>query len=122
MVDHEGERRFWRVPFHSTAVLSDGSATVHAGHLHDISLKGVLFEADGGWQGELGRQYQLRLELSPVVAICMQVTAMNVKDDCVGLRCDEIDIDSMTALRRLISLNAGDDAQLERDLSALVRS
>jgi len=37
------------------------------------------------------------------------------------LRCDEIDLDSITALRRLIELNAADPALLERELGALVR-
>ena len=36
-----------------------------------------------------------------------------------GLRCDSIDLDSVTHLRRLIELQLGDPALLERDLAEL---
>ena len=37
-----------------------------------------------------------------------------------GLHCLAIDIDSVTHLRRLVELNLGDPALLEREVSALV--
>ncbi len=46
---------------------------------------------------------------------------VHVEGRHVGLRCDEIDLESITALRRLIELNAADPALLERELGALVR-
>jgi hypothetical protein len=36
------------------------------------------------------------------------------------LLCESIDLDSITHLRRLVELNAGDPALLERELTALV--
>ena len=38
----------------------------------------------------------------------------------IGIACRSIDLDSITVLRRLIELNLGDAALLERDLQALV--
>jgi hypothetical protein len=38
----------------------------------------------------------------------------------VGLRCDRLDVDSMSHLRRLVELNLGDPALLERDLQSLI--
>jgi hypothetical protein len=40
----------------------------------------------------------------------------------VGLRCREIDIESIAHLRRLVELNLGDEDLLERELSALISS
>jgi hypothetical protein len=37
------------------------------------------------------------------------------------LRCDSIDLDSITHLRRLVELNAGDPRELDRELAILIR-
>lgn len=121
MVEHTERRRFRRVPFDGRAELVDASDTVHAGRVYDLSLKGALFEAEGPWQAQVGESVRFRLELSAEAAVCMQMTVVYEKDDCIGLRCDEIDLDSITSLRRLVTLNAGDESELERDLSALAR-
>lgn len=42
----------------------------------------------------------------------MQATVMHVEGRNIGLRCDEIDIDSITTLRRVIELNAADPVLL----------
>ena len=45
---------------------------------------------------------------------------MHVDGANVGLRCDNIDLDSITHLRRLVELNVGDHNILERDLASLI--
>jgi hypothetical protein len=50
----------------------------------------------------------------------MSTTVTHVAGRRVGLRCDNIDIDSVTHLRRLVELNAGDPNLLDRELSALI--
>ena len=115
----EERRDFWRVPFHSLARLTCASGIMREGHLHDISLKGALLEMVTDWQGNPGDHCRLELDLSPEISIRMQTTVKHVEGRCMGLRCDEIDIDSITALRRLVELNSGDPELLERELSAL---
>ena len=39
----------------------------------------------------------------------------------IGLQCESIDLDSITHLRRLVELNAGDPALLDRELSSLLK-
>ncbi len=39
-------RHFWRAPFHSPAWLVRADGSIHAGQVHDVSLKGALFEVD----------------------------------------------------------------------------
>ncbi len=117
----QGERRnFSRVAFNAKVSLVDPAHATHAARLHDVALKGALVELDDAWQAQLGEHCAFRLELSPQVAIEMQMTVVHVQGRRVGLRCDAIDLDSITALRRLVSLNAGDPQLLERDLRALI--
>ena len=40
--------------------------------------------------------------------------------DTAGIRCDEMDLDSVSELRRLVELNLGDERMLHRELVALV--
>jgi hypothetical protein len=50
----------------------------------------------------------------------MQGVITHVEGLYIGLACRNIDLDSVTHLRRLVELNLGDVALLERELSALV--
>jgi hypothetical protein len=50
----------------------------------------------------------------------MQTRVAHVEGPQAGLLCISIDIDSVTHLRRLLELNLGDPALLERELSALI--
>jgi len=117
----EDRRHFWRLPFHTVACLTRADGNVHEGQLHDVSLKGALFEVESGGYCIPGERCRLQIELSEEVPIRMQVTVMHVEGRNAGLRCDEIDLDSITALRRVIELNAADPALLERELSALMQ-
>jgi hypothetical protein len=51
--------------------------------------------------------------------ITMGVRVAHVNDRTAGLRCIEIDLDSLTHLRRLLELNLGDSALLCRELEHL---
>ena len=49
----------------------------------------------------------------------MHVAIVYQKAEETGLRCNAIDIDSITQIRRLVELNLGDETQLNRELSQL---
>lgn len=120
MSQAQERRDFWRAPFHSPARLVDADGVAHAGRLHDLSLKGALLEMPDDWHGQPGERHRLQLELASDVTITMQTTVMHQEGRLIGLRCDEIDLDSVTALRRLVELNSDDPDLLERELSALL--
>ena len=113
-------RAYQRVSFHNAARLTCPQGNAHEGRLHDLSLKGALLELQDEWQGKPGYHCQLLIELSDEVRILMQVTVIHVREHRLGLRCDEIDIDSITNLRRLLALNSDDPELLERDLDHLL--
>ncbi len=115
------ERRdFWRAPFQTLARLTNHEGLTREGHLGDISLKGALLEMEEIGSIRSGDRCRLQIDLSPEISIRMQMTVMHVAGQRLGLRCDEIDLDSITALRRLVELNSGDPILLERELGALV--
>lgn len=121
MIKNDERRQFWRAAFHSPVRVTLHDGTTYA-RLVDISLKGALLDVAASWQGKLGDECQLRLDLAPGTIITMWTTVVHVDKSSVGLRCDSIDLDSVTHLRRLVELNSGDPALLERELAAMVSS
>jgi hypothetical protein len=50
----------------------------------------------------------------------MEVEPTHVNADRVGLKCHNIDIDSVTHLKRMIELNVGNADMLQRELGNLL--
>ncbi|MER2516740.1 MAG: PilZ domain-containing protein [Candidatus Accumulibacter phosphatis] len=90
----------------------------------DLSLRGALVQLPQlPAHAELGpgAAAELRITLDDGgTKICMQTTVVHRKGHRIGLACQGIDVDSVTHLRRLVELNAGDPELLERELSALL--
>ncbi len=112
-------RHFHRVGHDARATLSYAgrawSCTVQ-----DLSLKGCLVRLHSEWQVDPRQAYHLTIHLSDEISIGMDVASCRQQGQNVGLHCVNIDLDSVTRLRRLVELNLGDCALLERDLHALV--
>jgi hypothetical protein len=121
MRDSQDHRLFWRAPFHAAVHLTDATGTWE-GELLDISLEGALLEMSADWPGVLGAKCKLRLDLGQEAVIIMQATVAHLEGTRMGLRCDNLGLDSITHLRRLVELNAGDPNLLERELPALLHS
>ena len=118
---HE-RRRFWRAAFNAPVTLVDDKSSVEA-MLDDISLKGALLEMPAGWSGKKGDHCHLKLKLGadPDQRISMWGKVTHAEGGKIGLQCESIDLDSITHLRRLVELNAGDPALLDRELSSLLK-
>jgi hypothetical protein len=112
-------RHFWRAVFYSPARLTTHDGLCYA-DLEDISLRGALVQVPVGWMGKAGDDCLLQFDLGRDASISMWACVSHVAADHVGLRCTSIDLDSITHLRRLVALNAGDPAVLERELSSLL--
>lgn len=120
--DHSppGRRLFTRIPFEAGVVL-DIAPDKHACSLVDISLKGALVERDLPWYVDIGTPCSLSVELAEDgTSIRMKGTVAHVAQGRLGMRCAEIDLESMTNLRRLVELNLGDEAILNREIHAMV--
>jgi hypothetical protein len=115
----KNRRQFWRAHFHAPVQLAAAGQVTEA-DLYDISLKGALLKLPEGWAGRIGDRCQLWLKLAADAKISMHASIAHIAGRRVGLRCEDIDIDSVTHLRRLVALNSGDSQLLDRELSALL--
>jgi hypothetical protein len=88
--------------------------------LHDISLKGAMVEVGSTWGGRVGDVCKLSLKLASDAMIEMRAVVAHVRGTSVGLRCEQLDLESMTHLRQLVEHNADDPSLLERELAALI--
>jgi hypothetical protein len=116
----KNRRQFWRAHFHSPVQLALHGKVTEA-ELYDISLKGALVKVPTDWEGRQGDRCQLRLNLGTEATISMSADVMHIAGQRVGFECERIDLDSVTHLRRLVELNSGDSAMLDRELAALIR-
>jgi hypothetical protein len=116
---HTETRRFSRITFHTPALLDLPSGRV-ACQLQDISLKGALVEAEGK-SVKAGQTCTLVVQLDASdTVIRMDGEIAHVEGSRIGVKADEMDLDSIGHLRRLVELNLGDDALLHRELAALI--
>jgi hypothetical protein len=120
MNDSTDRRRFWRAAFQAEVQLIDAGGGATATELLDISLKGALIKVPPQWAGRLGDTCRIDLRLADDAEIEMRAIVAHIEGRHVGLRCEDIDLDSITHLRRLVELNAGDAALLERELAVLL--
>ncbi|MEW6353839.1 MAG: PilZ domain-containing protein [Pseudomonadota bacterium] len=112
------QRRHTRFPF-DTSVRLSSPRSKWEGALLDVSLKGILMTRPKTWQGKSAERYQVEFSLDQDVTITMQVSVAHSDAERIGFRCEHIDLDSMSHLKRLVELNLGDEQLLNRELSAL---
>ena len=120
----DDRRHHSRITFHTTAHLLFGDRRVEVKVL-DLSLKGALIQLpDAGLLDDAvaGLICQLNVGLDDAESdqIKMEAKVAHAHGSRIGLLCRNIDLDSVTHLRRLVELNLGDPGLLERELSALI--
>ncbi len=115
-----GKRLFTRIPFETSAVLSTFPGE-HECRLVDISLKGALVERIAPWSIQADSPCSLQIKLANgAITIHLAGEVVHVEAGRLGLRCTEIDLESIINLRRLVELNLGDQAALQREMSAML--
>ncbi len=113
------QRRFKRIPFDAKAEMLCAGDHWHS-KLIDLSLHGALMERPPTWDGKPGDSCLLKISLGDDEAqIKMQTSVVHIETHRIGLICINIDIDSITYLRRFVELNLGNQELLNRELSAL---
>ena len=115
-----GMRRFSRIDFDAPVTLESKGKTWKS-ELLDISLKGALIDRPDDWNGTKGEQSKLFIKLpGSDIHIDMEVELAHLEDQRIGFHCVHIDLDSITNLRRLVELNLGDEALLEREIANML--
>ena len=115
------KRQFTRVGFDASARLICDEQD-WATHLLDISLKGALIRQPRGAANlRLNDSVELNLLLSDEeTELFMRGHIAHLEAGHIGIECEHLDVDSASHLRRLIELNTGSEALLERELEALI--
>lgn len=114
-------RRFSRIPFDAKAHINTEDHDLFLNcQVLDVSLKGLLIEKPGQWQAQMHQPCHIDLLLEQgEIVIEMNTTVAHIDNDTIGFECEQIDLDSITHLKRLVELNLGDDAILHRELASL---
>ena len=116
---NQNRRKFSRIPFKTEArlFLPDGE---HPVEVLDLSLQGALIHPEGAMYVTVGTNGTLKISLDEMgSSIRMEVAVVHHIADHYGLACREIDLDSVTHLRRLVQLNLGDEALADREFALL---
>jgi hypothetical protein len=122
----QNRRHHRRIAFNTPAQLTVAGDAIAVGVV-DLSLKGALVALPAGRTLTTGARCSLQVyldEAGDAINIDGEVRHVDEKPDAdgdrtAGIVCRSIDLDSITHLRRLVELNLGDPALLERELSAL---
>lgn len=115
----KGLRHFARIPFKADVLLHlhDRTLTVQ---LIDIALKGALVKTETAQTLALHDKCRLELPLADDGdGVVMSGQIVHLDQQHIGMECQDIDLTSLTRLRRLIELNTGDTELMDRELSTL---
>jgi hypothetical protein len=113
------KRHFCRIPFISHAQIALDNKQLSC-NLLDISLKGVLIEPLDSITLEQDKLYAFELSLSREVHINMNARVIHAEDNHIGLEWNDIDLDSLSSLRRLLEYNLNDPEEINRELGELL--
>jgi len=115
-------RQFARIPFNAEVQLQIQGRSIKV-HLVDIALKGALVQCDINLEFSLNEKCQLVLPLADDGdGVVMAGKIAHLDAQLVGIECLDIDVTSLTRLRRLLELNTGDSNLIDRELSLLFKS
>jgi hypothetical protein len=112
-------RQYVRIPFDADVLLKLHDKAIKV-HLVDISLKGALVQCDTGDTFQLNDPCRLKLPMAQDgEGIVMAGHIAHLAGPLVGIACSDIGVTSLTRLRRLIELNAGDPSLMDREIHHL---
>lgn len=114
-------RRFHRIGTDKPVIVTtDGSE--HDGVTLDVSLRGLLFTTNDGWQPPTGALVEVRIRLDDADDCCIDLhgTVAHVDSRRIGVHVTSFDVDSASRLRRMVELNLGDEHLMERELAELI--
>jgi hypothetical protein len=117
MSDTGEQRQFSRIAFDAPVSVSQQESSWQT-RVVDLSLKGVLLE-DSNCNFAHASPAHITITLDAETAISMQGHWVHSEAGRSGFKCDHIDLESITHLRRLVELNLGNEELLERELSHL---
>ncbi len=116
----ENRRAFHRIFFEAPVTIIANNKPYKV-HLIDISLNGALVSTSAELTAGIGDKVHLEIELGDSHhLIAMEASISHIEEDHIGLKREQIDMESISHLRRLVELNLGDSEMLHRDMEHLI--
>ena len=115
---NNNRRQYQRIPFIAEVVMTKNGHSWPCGLL-DISLKGMLLTPPSDIKPDLKAVYDVELVLGEGAAIKMTARISHAKAGNWGVHWENIDLEGLTHLRRLLELNLADPAEMHRELAEL---
>jgi len=116
----QNRRRFTRIHFDAATDIHHKGSDIPV-KLVDISFKGALIEADQQLPLTPGDEVEATIHLlGNDVMIKAPMTLKHQEGIRYGFALSQLDLDSLTLLRRIVELNLGDETLLERELEHLL--
>ncbi|MGH1370759.1 MAG: PilZ domain-containing protein [Cellvibrionaceae bacterium] len=119
MTHTENRRRFSRIAFTAQTEICQGEKRWPC-ELLDLSLKGLLVSPPPQAQIDPHTPCTIIVTLADEAQITMQASLARDDAQHLGFSCEEIDVDSISHLRRLVELNIGDPEASNRELFELI--
>lgn len=114
------KRHFVRVTFHNKVKVDFGNKSI-SGELENISLNGALITFDQPCSLTPSDLATLHLALSEYEhTLQMSAVLAHHEQNSYGFKFKEMDINTMSDLRRLLELNTGDETEIVHELEFLV--
>lgn len=115
---HNNRRQYQRIPFIAEVVMTKNGHSWPCGLL-DISLKGMLLSAPSDVTPDMKAVYDVELVLGEGAAIQMAARVSHANGDHWGVHWENINLEGLTHLRRLLELNLVDPDEMHRELAEL---
>ena len=116
----ENRRNFSRVDFQAQTTLLIKGRKIDS-KLVDLSLQGALVETEMALPLENGDVCDIEFTLNNgTIVLNIKAKLVYGNNANYGFKFSEIDLDTLTHLRRLIELNLGDSDQIRKELFFLV--
>ncbi|MDH5764492.1 MAG: PilZ domain-containing protein [Gammaproteobacteria bacterium] len=112
------KRNYKRIPFIAEVLLTREGQILKSMIL-DISLKGMLLDAPDDSVVDAGAVYKVELVLGEDVSIRMEASIVRQDSYLWGMQWENIDIESLSHLRRLLELNLNDADEMHREIAEL---
>ena len=112
------KRHYKRIPFIAEVLLTREGQVLKRLIL-DISLKGMLIDAPDDSVKDTGTIFKVELVLGEDVSIRMEASIVRQDNHLWGMQWENIDIESLSHLRRLLELNLNDAGEMHREIAEL---
>lgn len=111
--DNSQRRVFSRVNFHHEILLTNTENQRFPGAFNDISLRGMLFHGDK--LPEVGNIVSGDLRLGDIHLLIQGKVVHSSTGRGAAIQFQNIDLESFSHLRRLVSLNLGDSETIDKE-------